>query len=93
MGGEKQGQTPFRAPPLTLHPPHPPQVILGGGRKYMTPVGTPDPEYPTNDKQNGIREDGKNLIDMWLEARPVGDAAGMVLCPLPLAQGQAPTNP
>ncbi|XP_039412786.1 intestinal-type alkaline phosphatase isoform X2 [Corvus cornix cornix] len=45
-------------------------VILGGGRKYMTPVGTPDPEYPTNSQQNGIREDGKNLIDMWLEARP-----------------------
>ncbi|NXM49509.1 PPBI phosphatase, partial [Gymnorhina tibicen] len=45
-------------------------VILGGGRKYMTPVGTPDPEYPTDSKQNGIREDGKNLIDMWLEARP-----------------------
>ncbi|NXB14786.1 PPBI phosphatase, partial [Rhagologus leucostigma] len=45
-------------------------VILGGGRKYMTPVGTPDPEYPSNSQQNGIREDGKNLIDMWLEARP-----------------------
>ncbi|NXY18650.1 PPBI phosphatase, partial [Atrichornis clamosus] len=67
-------------------------VILGGGRKYMTPVGTPDPEYPTNSQQNGIREDGKNLIDMWLEARPVGDAAGTVLCPLPLAQALAPTN-
>ncbi|NWV58628.1 PPBI phosphatase, partial [Malurus elegans] len=45
-------------------------VILGGGRKYMTPVGTPDPEYPTNSKQNGIREDGNNLIDMWLKERP-----------------------
>ncbi|NWV21506.1 PPBI phosphatase, partial [Origma solitaria] len=45
-------------------------VILGGGRKYMTPVGTPDPEYPTNSGQNGIREDGNNLINMWLEARP-----------------------
>ncbi|NWU04312.1 PPBI phosphatase, partial [Urocynchramus pylzowi] len=45
-------------------------VILGGGRKYMTPVGTPDPEYPADSRQNGIREDGKNLIDMWLEARP-----------------------
>ncbi|NXD25925.1 PPBI phosphatase, partial [Spelaeornis formosus] len=45
-------------------------VILGGGRKYMTPVGTPDPEYPMNSKQNGIREDGKNLIDMWLEKQP-----------------------
>ncbi|NXQ20189.1 PPBI phosphatase, partial [Peucedramus taeniatus] len=45
-------------------------VILGGGRKYMTPVGTPDPEYPANSRQNGIREDGNNLIDMWLKARP-----------------------
>ncbi|XP_056355138.1 intestinal-type alkaline phosphatase-like [Oenanthe melanoleuca] len=45
-------------------------VILGGGRKYMTPMGTPDPEYPTNSQQNGIREDGQNLIDMWLENRP-----------------------
>ncbi|XP_055580000.1 intestinal-type alkaline phosphatase [Falco cherrug] len=45
-------------------------VILGGGRKYMTPVGTPDPEYPIYRSQNGIREDGNNLINMWLEARP-----------------------
>ncbi|NWT76161.1 PPBI phosphatase, partial [Prunella himalayana] len=45
-------------------------VILGGGRKYMTPVGTPDPEYPADSRQNGIREDGNNLIDMWLKARP-----------------------
>ncbi|KFQ05709.1 Intestinal-type alkaline phosphatase, partial [Leptosomus discolor] len=42
-------------------------VILGGGRKYMTPVGTPDPEYPTYNTENGIREDGNNLINMWLE--------------------------
>ncbi|XP_075365192.1 intestinal-type alkaline phosphatase-like [Mycteria americana] len=45
-------------------------VILGGGRKYMTPVETPDPEYPTHQTQNGIRKDGKNLINVWLEARP-----------------------
>ncbi|XP_005051226.1 PREDICTED: intestinal-type alkaline phosphatase isoform X1 [Ficedula albicollis] len=45
-------------------------VILGGGRKYMTPAGTPDPEYPTDRNQSGIREDGQNLIDMWLEKRP-----------------------
>ncbi|NXX53915.1 PPBI phosphatase, partial [Scopus umbretta] len=44
-------------------------VILGGGRKYMTPVGTPDPEYPTYNGSNGIRKDEKNLIKMWLEAR------------------------
>ncbi|NXU23842.1 PPBI phosphatase, partial [Thalassarche chlororhynchos] len=45
-------------------------VILGGGRKYMTPMGTPDPEYPTHDREQGMREDGNNLINMWLEARP-----------------------
>ncbi|XP_074860720.1 intestinal-type alkaline phosphatase-like [Carettochelys insculpta] len=41
-------------------------VILGGGRKYMTPQGTPDPEYPL---QNGTRKDGKNLINLWLESK------------------------
>ncbi|XP_064577600.1 intestinal-type alkaline phosphatase [Zonotrichia leucophrys gambelii] len=45
-------------------------VILGGGRKYMTPAGTPDPEYPADSSQDGIRKDGNNLIDMWLQARP-----------------------
>lgn len=59
----------------------------------MTPVGTPDPEYPADSSQNGIREDGNNLINMWLEARPVRDTSGTFLCPLPLAQGQAPTHP
>ncbi|XP_053894826.1 intestinal-type alkaline phosphatase-like [Malaclemys terrapin pileata] len=44
-------------------------VILGGGRKYMTPVGTPDPEYPSNAAQNGIRKDDKNLITLWLESK------------------------
>ncbi|OCT57624.1 hypothetical protein XELAEV_18003268mg [Xenopus laevis] len=46
-------------------------VILGGGRKYMTPVGTPDPEYPADSKQNGIRKDGKNLIEEWLQKNKV----------------------
>ncbi|NXT51412.1 PPBI phosphatase, partial [Pluvianellus socialis] len=45
-------------------------VILGGGRKYMTPEGTPDPEYPTYSTESGLRKDGNNLIDMWLKARP-----------------------
>ncbi|NXW42582.1 PPBI phosphatase, partial [Nyctiprogne leucopyga] len=45
-------------------------VILGGGRKYMTPIGTLDPEYPTYGTENGTREDGNNLIDMWLKSRP-----------------------
>uniref|UniRef100_A0A8D0DZ35 Alkaline phosphatase n=1 Tax=Salvator merianae TaxID=96440 RepID=A0A8D0DZ35_SALMN len=42
-------------------------VILGGGRKYMTPVGTPDPEYSS---ESGIRKDGMNLINKWLNSSP-----------------------
>ncbi|XP_075386265.1 intestinal-type alkaline phosphatase-like [Tenrec ecaudatus] len=38
-------------------------VILGGGRKYMFPRGTPDPEYPS---QGGVRLDGRNLVQEWL---------------------------
>uniref|UniRef100_G1U4D3 Alkaline phosphatase n=1 Tax=Oryctolagus cuniculus TaxID=9986 RepID=G1U4D3_RABIT len=41
-------------------------VILGGGRKYMFPKGTPDPEYPTDPSQNGTRLDGRNLVEEWL---------------------------
>lgn len=81
------GADPCGAPPLTLLPSLPLQVILGGGRKYMTPVGTRDPEYPTYFSANGIRKDGNNLINMWLKARPVGDTAAMVLCPPPPGVG------
>ncbi|KAM3876368.1 alkaline phosphatase, intestinal, tandem duplicate 1 [Diretmus argenteus] len=45
-------------------------VILGGGRMYMTPKGTPDPEYPTSNSRKGDRKDKKNLIDVWLKAKP-----------------------
>ncbi|XP_006893599.1 PREDICTED: intestinal-type alkaline phosphatase [Elephantulus edwardii] len=41
-------------------------VILGGGRKYMFPVGTPDPEFIN---QNGSRQDGRNLVQEWLDKR------------------------
>ncbi|XP_036442473.1 intestinal-type alkaline phosphatase [Colossoma macropomum] len=41
-------------------------VILGGGRQYMLPQGTPDPEYPS---ETGERQDKTNLIDVWLENR------------------------
>ncbi|KAK2108298.1 hypothetical protein P7K49_013463 [Saguinus oedipus] len=41
-------------------------VILGGGRKYMFRMGTPDPEYPHNYSHDGIRMDGKNLVQEWL---------------------------
>uniref|UniRef100_A0A8B9Y219 alkaline phosphatase n=1 Tax=Bos mutus grunniens TaxID=30521 RepID=A0A8B9Y219_BOSMU len=40
-------------------------VILGGGRIYMFPEGTPDPEYPGNTKQNGVRKDKRNLVQEW----------------------------
>lgn len=48
------------------------KVILGGGRMYMTPKGTPDPEYPTSNSRKGDRKDRRNLIDVWLKAKPVG---------------------
>uniref|UniRef100_A0A8D2D1G8 Alkaline phosphatase n=1 Tax=Sciurus vulgaris TaxID=55149 RepID=A0A8D2D1G8_SCIVU len=41
-------------------------VILGGGRKFMFPKGTPDPEYPSDTTQNGTRLDGRNLVQEWL---------------------------
>ncbi|XP_072818237.1 intestinal-type alkaline phosphatase-like isoform X2 [Vicugna pacos] len=40
-------------------------VILGGGRKYMFPEGTPDPEYPQDANQNGVRKDKRNLVQEW----------------------------
>ncbi|ERE82115.1 intestinal-type alkaline phosphatase [Cricetulus griseus] len=41
-------------------------VILGGGRKYMFPAGTPDPEYPNDVNQTGTRLDGRDLVQEWL---------------------------
>lgn len=49
----------------------PTKVILGGGRMYMTPRGTLDPEYPTSNSRKGDRNDKRNLIDVWLKAEPV----------------------
>lgn len=37
----------------------------------MTPKGTPDPEYPTSNSRKGDRKDKRNLIDVWLKAKPV----------------------
>ncbi|XP_053490693.1 intestinal-type alkaline phosphatase [Ictalurus furcatus] len=39
-------------------------VILGGGRQYMLPIETADPEYPST---NGGRKDKTNLINEWLK--------------------------
>ncbi|KAI4885116.1 hypothetical protein NFI96_020605, partial [Prochilodus magdalenae] len=44
-------------------------VIIGGGRKYMTPKGTPDPEYPSDLTNLGKRLDGRNLIDEWISMK------------------------
>ncbi|EMP27515.1 Intestinal-type alkaline phosphatase 1 [Chelonia mydas] len=56
-------------------------VILGGGRMYMTPRRTPDPEYPTDPKQSGTRKDGLDLVERWLSgkegARYVWDKKGL----------------
>ncbi|CAO2625290.1 Intestinal-type alkaline phosphatase 1 [Lemmus lemmus] len=41
-------------------------VILGGGRKFMFPKGTPDPEYPDDRAKSGSRLDGQNLVQKWL---------------------------
>jgi alkaline phosphatase len=43
------------------------EVVLGGGREYLTPAGTPDPEYP---QLGGRRRDGRNLITEWVSAQP-----------------------
>ncbi|XP_038603370.1 intestinal-type alkaline phosphatase [Tachyglossus aculeatus] len=44
-------------------------VILGGGRKYMFPKGTPDPEYPNATSESGIRNDSNDLVKQWLNDR------------------------
>ncbi|KAG7272919.1 hypothetical protein CRUP_002499 [Coryphaenoides rupestris] len=41
------------------------RVIIGGGRKYMTPRGTRDPEYPRDYTSRGKRKDGRDLIQEW----------------------------
>ncbi|XP_029699585.1 alkaline phosphatase, tissue-nonspecific isozyme [Takifugu rubripes] len=40
-------------------------VIMGGGRKYMTPRGTKDPEYPWDFLSRGRRKDGRDLTKEW----------------------------
>lgn len=40
------------------------EVVLGGGRRNFLPVTSPDPEYPD---KTGARQDGRNLIEQWLQ--------------------------
>ncbi|NXR15164.1 PPBI1 phosphatase, partial [Semnornis frantzii] len=55
-------------------------VILGGGRMYMTPKRTPDPEYPEDSTQNGTRKDGLDLIAEWLSTKQVPHQAKGIFC-------------
>ncbi|NXP71848.1 PPBT protein, partial [Ramphastos sulfuratus] len=55
-----------------------PQVILGGGRKYMFPKNASDVEYPHEDKHRGTRLDRRNLIQAWHSAKPPGKVAKYV---------------
>ncbi|CAB1348109.1 unnamed protein product [Coregonus sp. 'balchen'] len=52
-------------------------VIIGGGRKYMTPKGTWDPEYPRDMASSGKRQDGRHLISEWQKMK-VGKVARYV---------------
>lgn len=40
---------------------------------YMFPEGTPDPEYPNNSSQSGIRKDKRNLVEEWQARHQVRD--------------------
>uniref|UniRef100_A0A8C2SDP1 Alkaline phosphatase n=1 Tax=Capra hircus TaxID=9925 RepID=A0A8C2SDP1_CAPHI len=48
----------------------PPEVIMGGGRKYMFPKNRTDVEYELDEKARGTRLDGLNLIDIWKSFKP-----------------------
>ena len=41
------------------------EVTLAGGRQEFLAANTPDPEYPG---QFGLRQDGRNLVNEWLES-------------------------
>ncbi|XP_066287000.1 alkaline phosphatase-like [Branchiostoma lanceolatum] len=43
------------------------EVILGGGRGTFH--AGPDPEYPDDPGSNGVRADGRNLMEEWLDGK------------------------
>ncbi|XP_066296262.1 alkaline phosphatase-like [Branchiostoma lanceolatum] len=49
-------------------------VLLGGGRAYLTNTNQTDPEYPD---QKGFRTDGRDLIQEWTDGK-AGSAAQYV---------------
>lgn len=70
------------------------QVIMGGGRKYMLPKNTSDVEYPDVLKHRGTRNDGRNLVNEWIERMkdkvnfssflPLSSPPSFI-CPIPFA--------
>lgn len=42
----------------------------------MFPEETPDPEYPDNPRQNGVRKDKRNLVQEWQAKHQVTGAQG-----------------
>ncbi|CAJ0924535.1 unnamed protein product [Ranitomeya imitator] len=46
------------------------EVILGGGRKYMFPSGTPDIQHPQEAGAKGTRQDGQDLVTLWYRKKP-----------------------
>ena len=54
---------------LDFAPGHGPKVLLGGGRAHFLPTAERDPEHP--DKV-GLRLDGRNLVQEWLQRHPGG---------------------
>ncbi|XP_072237717.1 alkaline phosphatase, tissue-nonspecific isozyme isoform X2 [Leuresthes tenuis] len=42
-------------------------VVMGGGRKFMFPKNKSDVEYPDVATSSGVRKDGRNLVQEWLD--------------------------
>ena len=42
----------------------------------MFPEGTPDPEYPDDASENGVRKDKRNLVQEWQAKHQVMGAHG-----------------
>lgn len=74
--GQGVGEAKGLPGPKPTGPHAPAQVILGGGRRYMFPKGTPDPEYPDDAAQSGIRLDSRNLVQEWQAKHQVMGAPG-----------------
>lgn len=56
---------------------------MGGGRKYMYPKNQSDVEYPGVAKHSGTRQDGRNLVQEWVDR--MQDKVSFSSSPLSLA--------